>query len=665
MKIKTAETAGFCFGVNRAIQKIYALLEEGKSVYTLGPIIHNPQMVQELAEKGVVIVQSPSEVPPRGTLVIRSHGVPMKTMQEIQTYGLPCCDATCPFVAKIHRIVRQASQDGAVIFIAGDPSHPEVEGIRGYCQGDSFVFQNAAQLRELSKTFPELSKQPLTVVAQTTFSTTEWEKCVEIIKIVYTNAVVFDTICNATEERQKEAIDLSKNSDAMIVIGGRHSSNTAKLRDVCAVHCPTFLIETADELPLETILSCNSIGVTAGASTPACIIKEVLKTMSEIQNDVARDATTEEFNFMEALEESFKNLSTDQKVRGTVLRIEPTEIQVDIGRKHAGYIPAGEFSADPNANPADSIKVGDVLDLIIMRTNDQEGTVMLSKKRYDALKGWDTIVKACEEETILDGVVTDIIKGGVLVVTNGFKVFVPASLATASRNEPLEELRNQPVRLRIIEINAGRKRAVGSIRSVLKEERKKQEEEFWKNVQVGQTYTGKVKSLTSYGAFVDLGGVDGMVHISELSWSRIKNPSEVVNVGDVVTVTIKDIDTEKKKISLSYKKTEDNPWEIMKRDYPEGTVTDAKIVSMTTFGAFAQIIPGVDGLIHISQIANRRISKPQDVLKIGDVVKVKITAIDFEKKRVSLSMRALLEEEPAQEEAQAEETPDVEAPTVE
>ena len=340
-------------------------------------------------------------------------------------------------------------------------------------------------------------------------------------------------------------------------------------------------------------------------------------------------------------------------MQGTVLRIEPTEIQVDIGRKHAGYIPASEFSADPNVNPADCIKVGDTLDLIIMRTNDQEGTVMLSRKRYEALKGWDTIVKASEEETVLDGVVTDVIKGGVLVVTNGFKVFVPASLAALSRNEPLDELRNKPVRLRIIEINVGRKRAVGSIRSVLKEERKAQEEAFWNNVQIGQTYTGKVKSLTSYGAFVDLGGVDGMVHISELSWSRIKNPSEVVNVGDVVTVTIKDIDTEKKKISLSYKKTEDNPWEILKRDYPEGTVADAKIVSMTAFGAFAQIIPGIDGLIHISQIADRRINKPQDVLKIGDIVKVKITAIDFEKKRVSLSMRALLEEASAVEETPA------------
>lgn len=423
MIIKTAKTAGFCFGVNRAIQMIYKLLDEKKQVYTLGPIIHNPQMVQELAGRGVVTVDSPGKVPAGGTLVIRSHGVPMKIMDEIHSLGLPYCDATCPFVAKIHRIVQRDSAQGKVILIAGDPSHPEVEGIRGYCTGESFVFENAEQLGELSKKSPNLTNQAITVVAQTTFSTTEWEKCVKKLKMVYTNAVVFDTICNATDERQKEAIDLSKNSDAMIIIGGRHSSNTVKLRDVCAVNCPAYLIETAQELPRQAVLSCNSIGVTAGASTPACIIKEVLKTMSEIQNDVAREATTEEFNFMEALEESFKNLTTDQKVRGTVLRIEPTEIQVDIGRKHAGYIPADEFSADPNANPADSIKVGDVLDLIIMRTNDQEGTVMLSKKRFDALKGWDTIVKASEDETILDGVVTDIIKGGVLVVTNGFKGF--------------------------------------------------------------------------------------------------------------------------------------------------------------------------------------------------------------------------------------------------
>lgn len=380
--------------------------------------------------------------------------------------------------------------------------------------------------------------------------------------------------------------------------------------------------------------------------------------MTEIKENQDPNVMEDGASFEAMLEESLKSFNTDEKVRGVVVSIAPNEIYVDVGRKQAGFVPADELSADPNVKPEDIVKVGDELELLIMRTNDQEGTIMLSKKRLDAAKGWEAVTAASEDGTILDGTVTEILpKGGIIAVTHGVRVFIPASQATASRGEPLDGLLKKDVRFRIIEVNRGRRRAVGSIRSVLADERKAQAEKFWETAEEGKEYTGTVKSLTSYGAFVDLGGIDGMIHISELSWDRIKHPSEVVNVGDTVKVYIKGLDREKGKISLGYKRQEDNPWEILKRDYPVGTVVEATVVGMTSFGAFAKIIPGIDGLIHISQIADHRIEKPQDVLKIGDVVKAKITEIDFEKKRVSLSIRALLEEagESAEEAAEAAE----------
>lgn len=655
MKFYVAKSAGYCFGVNRAVNLVNKLLEEGKKVYTLGPIIHNPQTLAELEVKGVRVVNSPGEVPPGGTIVIRSHGVPKSTLEEVESQGLECMDATCPYVAKIHQIVAQAGKNGKTVLIAGDASHPEVQGIQGHCIGECFVFRDAQELQNLVENHHFDGNSGVCVVAQTTFSVAEWENCLKIIKRVYTNPTIFDTICNATAKRQSESALLSQKCDLMIVIGGRQSSNTAKLRDVCGNYCTTYLIESADELPLSALKEAGCIGITAGASTPASIIKEVLDTMSEIiegadQNLMENNA---EGSFEEMLEESLKSLNTDEKVRGVVVGITPSEVYVDVGRKQAGFIPASELSADPNVKPEDIVKVGDELDLLIMRTNDQEGTIMLSKKRLDAVKGWETVAAAEESGEVLTGVVTEVIKGGVIAVTNGIRVFIPASQATASRNDPLEDLLKKEVQFRIIEVNRGRRRAVGSIRSVLKDERKKQAEKFWETAEEGKEYTGVVKSLTSYGAFVDLGGIDGMIHISELSWGRIKHPSEVVNVGDTVNVYIKGLDREKGKISLGYKREEDNPWEILKRDYPVGTVADVTIVGMTTFGAFARIIPGIDGLIHISQIADHRIEKPQDVLKINDVVKAKITEIDFDRKRVSLSIRALLE---PTEDAPADET---------
>lgn len=383
---------------------------------------------------------------------------------------------------------------------------------------------------------------------------------------------------------------------------------------------------------------------------------EVAQESSASTPVAAPEKSFDEMSDMEALEYSLNHMSTDQHVKGYVLAVTPTEIQVDIGRKHAGYVPIDEYSADPDVKAKDEVKVGDVLDLIVMRTNDQEGTVMLSKKRYDASAIWENFCASAGTDDILTGKVTEVVKGGILVMSKGIRVFIPASQATASRGESLEELLHQTVKFRILEVNRQRHRAVGSIRSVLRDERKEQEAEFWNNIEEGKVYTGKVKSLTSYGAFVDLGGVDGMVHISELSWRRIKNPSEVVSVGDVIEVYVKSFDAEKRRVSLGYKKAEDNPWSIFLRDYKEGDVVNVKIVSMTAYGAFANIIEGIDGLIHISQISHDRIAKPQDVLTVGQEVEAKITQIDTERKRISLSIKALTEPEAAAEEAPAEET---------
>lgn len=662
MRVILAKTAGFCFGVDRAVNMAYELANSGARAATLGQLIHNSLVTDDLAAKGVRIISSPAEAQRGETVIIRAHGVAAEVYEELKGTGAEICDATCPFVKKIHRIVAENSGEDTEVFIAGDPNHPEVIGIKGHCKGEVNIFNSEAELDEIIKNDGKNYDKRIIAVSQTTFSQKVWKICKEKIKKYYTNAKIFDTICFATRKRQDEAALISKQSDMMIIIGDRHSSNTAKLKAVCSENCDTYLVERAAELNTINFSHCATVGVTAGASTPSAIIKEVLFAMSEIVNETtniqveevpSEVAAAEDMDFSAALEESLNNMSTDQRVKGVVMGITPTEIQVDIGRKHAGFVPMDEYSADPNADAAKELKVGDTLDLIIMKTNDAEGTVMLSKRRFDAQKAWTDIIAAEEDGRVLEGTVAEVIKGGILVVSGGVRIFIPASLATERKDEPLEDLLKKIVKFRIIEVNKQRRRAVGSIRAVLKDMRKEAAEAFWAQAEVGQKYHGVVKSMTNYGAFVDIGGVDGMVHISEMSWKRIKNPAEVFSIGQEVDVYIKALDAENKKISLGYRRDEDNPWEILRKNYPEGSVIEAEIVGLTTFGAFARIIPGIDGLIHISQIADRHISKPQDVLTVGDKVTCKITAIDFDKKRVSLSIRALIE--PAAEEAAEEE----------
>ena len=682
MQITLAKTAGFCFGVNRAVTMLYDLVNDGIRVSTLGPIIHNPQVISDLERRGVKILESAENASPDAKIVIRTHGVEKDVLSFCEEKHFDYIDATCPFVKKIHKIVNENSKPDLPVLIAGDKNHPEVVGIKSYCKGKCYVFNSATELDSILNNVDFDEKNPFIVVSQTTFSTKEWKKCVKKIKLLYTNAIIFDTICNATEERQAEALLLSQKNDIMIVIGGRTSSNTAKLKAVCEPNCPTYLIETAKELLDIDFCGVNSIGVTAGASTPDGIIKEVLKTMSEILENVnpidesvnaVSSEKEETAGFAEMLEESLNNMSSDQNVVGTVVGFTATEIQVEIaGRKHAGYVPFDEYSDDPSADPKAELKIGDELKLRIMKTNDMEGTIKLSKRLYDRGAVWESLEA---DDTVHEGVVTGIAgdNKGLFVQSGGIKVFVPASLAKARRSDSLEDMLKTKVEFKIIEVNKQRRKVVGSIREVVAAKRKEVEDAFWANVAEGNVYTGTVRSLTNYGAFVDLGGVDGMIHISELSWTRIKHPSEIVKVGDTVEVYVKELDRENKKISLGYKKVEDNPWEILRRDYPVDSEVECQVVSLTSFGAFARIIPGVDGLIHISQISYKHIGTPAEALKVGDVVKAKIMEIDFDKKRVSLSIKALLDppaaekaveapaEEPVAEEVLVEEAPVEEA----
>lgn len=638
MRIIRAKTAGFCFGVARAVDMTYGLLNEGVRVATLGPLIHNPQCVADLERRGAVTAALPCEVLAGYEVVIRSHGVPQSVYDELAALQVPVHDATCPFVAKIHRIAARAGAEGKTLFVAGNRSHPEVQGIVGHTNGPVHVFSSLDELKALC--IPENTKNGIFMVAQTTFEVKKWAECAEFLKKLYTNALVFDTICNATETRQKEAESLARRCDVMVVIGGRQSSNTQKLVTVAAKHTRAYTVETAAELQPEWFLGADTVGVTAGASTPSSIIEEVLSSMSE-------EIREEELSFEEMIDASLKPVYSGKVVKGIVTAVGPSEIQVDIGTKQTGFVKLEELTNDPSAKTEDLVKKGDELDLIVTKVNDQEGIVYLSKRRFDENKGKEEVAAAVESGEIMDGYVTESNSGGLVALVKNVRVFVPRSQATLRHSEDYTALVHQNVQLRIIQCEG--RHIVGSIRSVLAEKADAAREAFWQTVEVGKKYTGTVKSLTNYGAFVDIGGVDGLVHISELSWNRIKHPSEVVKVGDVIEVYVKDLDTENKKVSLGYKKAEDNPWEKFKAEYPIGSVFTAPVVSITKFGAFVRILPGIDGLVHISEISNERVEKVSDVLSVGQEVNVKLIDVDYDKKRISLSMKALLNEAPAEE----------------
>jgi len=660
-----SKSAGFCFGVSRSVKMAEEALKSGeRPCFSLGELIHNDDVVADLRRKGLTVAQTAGDVPEGSRVIIRSHGVGKKEYEVLSEKGVAVIDATCPKVKHIHGIVAKASEDGRIPVIIGAREHPEVKAICGWCIG-ALVFSDSNEFEHWLKENDNNCRMPLTVVFQTTQTQNNLENTKKIIKKECTNCDIFDTICSATSIRQSDAAKLSEKCDAMVIIGARHSANSVHLAEICSEYCKNVqFISSSDELNIAALEGTDTIGITAGASTPAWIIKEVKQTMTDeikIEENPAEETEKEaapaaevEKTFDQMLEDSIKTIYNGDTVTGIVAAITPTEISVDLGTKHSGYIPVSEFTDDTDVTIDKLIKIGDKVEACVVRVNDVEGTVMLSKKRLDAVKSWTVIEEASENGAILEGVVTEDNKGGVVVTVKGIRVFVPASQTGIGKDVEMSTLLRQKVRLKITEVNRGRRRVVGSIRAVQKDERRERSDKVWSEIEVGKHYKGTVKSLTGYGVFVDIGGIDGMVHVSELSWSRIKQPSDVVKVGEEIDVYVISFDKENHKISLGYKDPEGNPWSKFMSIYKVGDVINVKIVKLMPFGAFAEVMPGVDGLIHISQIANRRIGKPEEVLSVGEAVDVKITAIDTDKQKISLSIRALTEPEKKSEAEKAD-----------
>ena len=665
MNITVAENAGFCFGVKRAtdeLERELARKSDGERIYTLGTLIHNETYNKSLSDRGVgianiesvpALAESATEESPV-TVLVRAHGIPVEDEEILRDWSqknphFKYRDCTCPFVKKIHKIAKNNSAPDNFFLLLGSPVHPEVVGIMSYFDYEKKVVESADALKELldSQEGEKITKKTPILAAQTTQNLSEWKKTQQILKNLCTNALIFDTICSVTELRQTEAARLSAESDVMIVIGGRESSNTAKLYSICKENCPqTFWIERPEELDgCNLITSAHTkVGIAAGASTPSGVIQEVYKTMSEMNENFAElfDAT------------EIKTLNTGDTVTGTVTSVTDAELYLDLGAQVTGLIKAEQITDDSSVKLTEMYKPGDQIEAFVIRVSDIEGFAELSKKRVDSDKNWQKIADAAESGETVFGKVVEVVKGGVSVVVDANRVFVPASQTGVPKDESLDTIKGNEVALKIIEVKG--KRAIGSIRLVQREERKAREEAFWSTLEEGKVFVGPVKSMTSYGAFVDLGGVDGMVHKTELSWKPIATPANVLQVGQEIEVFVKSFDAEKKRISLGYKKDCDNPWYVFTSKYAVGDVASVQIVNMMPFGAFAQIVDGVDGLIHISQIAQEKIGKPADVLELGQTVDAKIIAIDEENHKVSLSIRALLDEAQAEAEAMPEET---------
>jgi 4-hydroxy-3-methylbut-2-enyl diphosphate reductase len=637
MSIKIAKTAGFCYGVKRAVDEVYRQIESGAQIATFGELIHNTQVVDDLKSRGVKVYREINDVPEGVTLALRTHGVSKDIKDLLNKKNVSYIDLTCPFVNKIHKIVNEYYKKGYKIIIVGDKTHPEVKGINGWCGSNAYIIDSFEY--EIPQ---EFSEKDVCVVAQTTINRKNFVQIVQNIKKTCQSTLIFDTICNATRDRQTEAEQISQKCDVMFVVGGHESSNTKKLFEISKLNCSqTYHIETFRDIPRSINLKNKKIGITAGASTPRRIIEEVVTTMDEnVKNE----------EFAQLLEQyEGKTLNNGDIVDGTVIDVNNTEAVVDLGGfKYNGILKADQITDDPYAKITDLVKTGDTITVYVVGVNDAEGKVVLSRKKLVAMESWNKMKSAYENGEILDGKIIRAVKGGVIVLCDGTQVFVPAKHASARYVQDLTTLLNEEVKFKLIDIDERRRRVVGSVRVILEEAKKAVEDKFWSDVAEGkiaegQVITGVVKKIMPFGAFVDIGGVDGLVHISELSWNKIKDPSEVIHEGEAISVNIRALDPEKKKISLGYKKQEDNPWNIVKSKYSVGDVVSCKIVRMMPFGAFAEIMPSVDGLIHISQIADRRIDKPEDVLKIGEVVEAKITEANWDERKISLSIRALIE----------------------
>lgn len=644
MYIEIAEKAGFCFGVERAIALAERAAERYGEVCTLGELIHNERAVAELERKGVRSVVNVSDAEGK-PLIIRSHGVSRVIETEAREYASEVIDATCPFVKKIHNIVAELPENAKAI-VLGDSDHPEVIGIMGSARCTAFACRDFEEIENLFERGDIAENDTAILVAQTTFDRSRFLEYSRTVGERYGCVKIYDTICDATVKRQDCARELAKRAALMIVVGGKSSSNTRKLADICGEYCETVFVTSADEIPLRVLKDLRSdslIGITAGASTPAYTIKEVHEIMNEEINKINNE-NEEDFASLLEQDQSFNRLYTGKRVKATVVSVSKKEAVVEVGAKQTGYIVREELTNDPNAEVEDIVKPGDVIDAVVVKVDDSVGTAALSKKRVDAQLGLEKLQAVKESAETIEGTVAQVVKGGVIVIYENTRVFIPASHTGVPRGGKLDDLLKKSVKFKIIEVTNERGgRVVGSIRQANKEVRDAERAKFWESIEVGQKFDGEVRSIESYGVFVDIGPVDGLVHTADLTWNRVGHPKDIVKVGDKISVVVKSFDPEKKRVSLSAKDPDDNPWTKFVSEYRKGDVIKATVVSITEFGAFAQIIPGVDGLIHISQISTERVTSIASVLTVGQEVEVKIIDIDEEKNRVSLSIKALME----------------------
>ena len=640
MKIEVAAHAGFCFGVRRSVSAVDGLLASGKRITTLGPVIHNPAVIEGMKARGVVVAEEKEEVE-GDTVVIRAHGAPKSVHDYFLKKGMEVVDTTCPFVERIHRRVREASAQGIPVLIVGEKEHAEVVGIRGWVEGsDCFIVYSAGEIDAL----PPM--QRACVVAQTTTPQALYDGLCAHLRERIPECEVFGSICKATVLHQSEARELAARVDVMLVVGGRNSSNTRKLFALCSEICKrTYFIERAEQVAGIPVKGNEIIGITAGASTPDEIIKEVVTRMSELdktitpQTDAPVEAqdSAQDSEFAAEFEKTLVSIRPGQTVTGTIVQVTDNEVCVNIGYKSDGLIPVAELINQENHREA--YKVGDEIEVEVVKVNDGEGNVLLSQKNIVSRKNWDALVAKYENNEYVEGVGKDVVKGGLIVDVDGVRTFVPASQLSERYVEKIDQFVGKPMKLKIIEVDKQKRRLVASRKAVLAEESAAAKAAAWEKLEVGTIVHGIVRRLTDFGAFVDIGGVDGLIHITDLSWGRVKHPSDVVKPGDEVDVLVLALDRERERISLGLKQTKPKPWETAQVNYPVGSICEGKVVRIVTFGAFVELEPGLDGLVHISQIAPTRINKVEDVLHVGDMVRVRILDVNPEAKRISLSIR--------------------------
>ncbi|MHB1127197.1 MAG: bifunctional 4-hydroxy-3-methylbut-2-enyl diphosphate reductase/30S ribosomal protein S1 [Bacillota bacterium] len=675
MEITVAPYAGFCFGVKRALEAAQKEAEnQTQPLYTLGPLIHNPQEVERLARRGLRPVEQLTEVD-GGVLIIRSHGVEPGVLDEAHKKGLTVVDATCPFVKRAQEVARFLQEQGYQVVVVGDRLHPEVVGIVGWSGNNTVVVEDAAEATGLPL-YPRIG-----VVAQTTQTAENLEEVTKVLSTKTEDLVVHNTICHATRQRQEATAELAKAVDIMIVVGGKNSANTQKLANICrAAGTPTYHVEQAKELCSQWFIDAHRVGVTAGASTPDWIIEEVVDTMvdfneeemknTEMQaNDESQEpvvsepapepAATEPLAENETPEageattgpvepqliENLKELHKGDIVSGTIVQVRDNEVLVDIGGKSEGIIPISELSHRNISDPNELVKTGEEIKVYILKVENEEGHPILSKKRADREVAWQYLEDSLENHTEISAEVVEIVKGGLLVDV-GVRGFVPASLVERGYVENLNAYLGKQMRLRVIELDRTKNKAVLSQKVILDEEYEEQRQHTWEDLEEGQVKSGTVRRLTNFGAFVDIGGVDGLLHVSEISWGRVEHPSDVLREGQEVEVRILGVDRQSGKVSLGLKQLMSNPWDSAAERYPVGTIVNGKVLRIATFGAFVEIEPGIEGLVHISQLSDHHVAKTEDVLTVGEIIPVKVLSVDQLAQRMSLSLKEARPQEP-------------------